>query len=78
MRKSFCIAVALVALAATSSQLKAEVPPELYKEWNALNDKCLQGDDTDPATEKACKKRRDVLEEIREYRGYDGNKPKRS
>ena len=76
MLKSIYLVLALVALTATS--VRAEVPPELYRQWDALNTKCLDGDDADPATGKACMKRREVLDEIREYRAYDGNKPKRS
>jgi hypothetical protein len=78
IRKSVYLALALATLTATSSQLRAEVPPELYREWNDLNTKCFEGDDANPETGRACKKRREVLDEIREYRAYDGNKPKRS
>ena len=55
MRKSFRIAVALVALTATSS--RAEAPSELYRQWNDLNDKCFSLALDDPEGVKACRKR---------------------
>lgn len=76
MRKPIYTAIALATLAAAAPS-RAEVPGELYCKWDALNDKCLGLGLDDPEGIRACKKRREVLEQIREYRGYDGNRPKR-